>query len=83
MWTFRLLVIVVLTLMFSSCEQKPLYPKKEKSSPKGKKTNSVGISDAADYATGALPLQVLEKTKKKIDKMYEKREKQIEKIEKD
>ena len=78
---FRILLFsIVLTLIFSSCEQKPLYQKKQTS----KSENSSGkisgeISDAADYATGAMPLKVLKNSKKTINEISEKRNKDLEK----
>jgi hypothetical protein len=85
MQSFRLIFFIVAVAVFSSCEQKPLYQKNQKKSSETKTDNSsdVGVADAADYATGALPLKVLKETEKKIDDIQTERAKQLENIKKD
>ena len=75
---------LVLTLFLTSCDQKPLYSKKQTSkSETSSKKIATEISDAADYATGGMPLKVFKNSEKTINKISEKRnndlKKQIEK----
>ena len=83
MRNFRLICFIAALAVLSSCEQKPLYPKTQKKTSETEKSDNTGIADAADYATGALPLKVLKQTEKKVDNMQKTREKQIENLKKD
>lgn len=98
------LLSIISILLITGCEQKPLYPKKnkkispqkvskskqtKKTSPKvsskskqaaqetsqKKKTKQteVGISDAADYATGYTPLKTKALSKNRIKNSYKER----------
>ncbi len=44
-----------------------------------KKTSSVGIADAADYATGATHLKAKKRTEKRLKDIYSTRNKELEK----
>jgi hypothetical protein len=71
---------IILIFVVSSCEQKPLYKKKQSTKSKNlTKKISGELSDAADYATGAMPLKALENSKKTINDISEKENREIKK----
>ena len=80
MIVFRMFICFMLSIILTSCDQKPLYShKQKKQSENTSKKISSEISDAADYATGAMPLKVLENSKKSINKISEKRNSDLKK----